>query len=165
MRSHWVKWTSRKWKKLNNLQRIWQILPVTGNTQIWFFNIKSNKMQQSILFILRILLGLFFLALGILHFYYNLQMAIFVPLPTGATTFVYAIGSITAALGILIIFNKYVRQSLIALSVLLFLTAGMVQIGIEWRNPDPILSQVGISNVVKLLIACIILLVLAVRRR
>lgn len=115
--------------------------------------------------VLRILLGLFFLALGMLHFYYTIEMAIFVPLPTGAVYFVYGIGSITCLLGLMIVVNLYVRASLIALALILCLTAGMVQIGVELQQNDLILQRVGISNVVKLLIACVILLVLAVRRK
>lgn len=121
--------------------------------------------MEQIKTILRILLGLFFLALGGLHFYYNLQMAIFVPLPTGAVPFVYFVGGLTCMFALLIIANRYVRESLIAIAVILFLTAGMVQIGVDLQGNDLILKQVSISNVVKLLLACIILLVLAIRKR
>lgn len=121
--------------------------------------------MEQIKTILRILLGLFFLALGALHFYYNLQMAIFVPLPTGAVPFVYLVGSLISIFALLIIANRYIRSSLIAIAVILFLTAAMVQIGIDLQGNDLILKQVSISNVVKLLLACIMLLVLAVRRK
>lgn len=121
--------------------------------------------MQYIAIFFRVLLGLFFLGLGLLHFYYTIEMAIFVPLPTGAVPFVYFVGTLTSMCGLLIIANRYVRQSLIALAVMLCLTAAMVQIGVELQGLDPILKRVGISNVIKLLIAWGILLVLAVRRK
>ena len=121
--------------------------------------------MQHIKTVLRILLGLFFLALGSLHFYYNIEMAIFVPLPTGAVPFVYAIGSLICIFSMLIIANRYVRSSIIAIAVILFVTAAMVQIGVDLQGNDLILKQVSISNVIKLLLACIMLLALAVRKK
>jgi len=108
--------------------------------------------------ILRIAAGLLFLAIGLSHFYYTLDMAIFVPLPTGAKLFVYLVGACIIVPAVLVLLNKSVKQSFVAIACALALSAAFVQGGIEWHNPDEILSQVGLVNISKLLIAFLVLL-------
>ena len=122
-------------------------------------------MNKLLIQLARILMGCFVIVIGLLHFYYNLEMALFVPLPSGASQFVYAVGGITTLCGIFIVLNKQVRLACITFASLLFLTAAMVQGAVEWRNPDFILSRVGLANALKFSIACIVLLVLAIRRK
>lgn len=109
--------------------------------------------------ILRILGGIIFLALGLSHFYYTTEMAVFVPLPTGAHYFVYGTGLILVTAAFSLLLNQAVPYAWIAIACALALSAGFVQLGMEWRQEDEILRQVGIVNSIKLLVAFIIPLI------
>ena len=107
---------------------------------------------------IRIVVGLLFLALGLSHFYYTHDMAIFVPLPTGSIYFVYLVGAGFTFASLALIMNKAVKTSLVVIALLLAISGGFVQLGIESRNPDEILKSVSIVNIIKLLVATMVLL-------
>ena len=122
-------------------------------------------MNNNLSMVFRILLGLIILIFGLSHFYYSFEMAFFMPLPIGAKLFVYTVGVITSLCGIFIVLNRNVRISLIVVAVLLIVTGGMVQLAVEWKNPDEILGPLGMTNVIKLLMASLILMVLTIRKK
>lgn len=107
----------------------------------------------------RVLGGLVFLALGLSHFYYTTEMAVFVPLPTGSIYFVYGTGLILVIAAFSLLLNQSVRYAWLAIACALALSAGFVQLGMEWRQDDEILRQVGMVNVIKLLMAFVIPLI------
>ena len=109
---------------------------------------------MSISNIIRIVIGLVFFALGLSHFYYTHEMAIYVPLPTGSSYFVYIVGAGFTFASLALMANKSVKTSLVAIALLLAISAGFVQLGIESRNTDEILKSISITNIVKLLVAC-----------
>ena len=108
------------------------------------------------------IIGLLFLLLGLSHFYYTFEMALFVPLPHFSKWFVYLIGAIISCSSILIIFQKKITLSFILIALSIAISAGLVQLGIELHSQDEILKPVGVTNVVKLLLAVFILLSLVV---
>ena len=107
---------------------------------------------------IRIVVGLLFLALGLSHFYYTHDMAIFVPLPTGSIYFVFLVGAGLTFASLALIMNKAVKTSLVVIALLLAISGGFVQLGIESRNPDEIIKSVSIVNIIKLLVATMVLL-------
>jgi uncharacterized membrane protein len=115
-------------------------------------------MKSGIQAVLRILAGIFFLFLGLTHFYYTRQMAIFVPLPSGSTYFVYLNGILITLAAFGILANWKVRQSFVIIACVLAITGTFVQLGIEFRQQDEIMVQVGVANVLKIFIAVLVLL-------
>lgn len=114
--------------------------------------------MKTVTTILQLLFGLLFLVLGLSHFYYTSEMAIFVPLPSGARLFVYAAGIVFTLCAAAIILDRFVKEAAIIIACTLAISAGFVQLGIEWQQQDEILKTVGITNVIKLLVAVAILL-------
>ena len=107
--------------------------------------------------IIRIIVGLLFFVVGLSHFYYTHDMAIYVPLPSGSIYFVYLVGAGFTFSALALMMNKYIKTSLVVIALLLAISGGFVQLGIESRNPDEILKSVSIANIVKLLVACAVL--------
>lgn len=114
--------------------------------------------MKTVATILQLVFGLLFLVLGLSHFYYTSEMAIFVPLPFGARWFVYAAGMVFTLCAAAIILDRFVKKAFIIIACTLAISAGFVQLGIEWQQQDEILKTVGITNIVKLLVAVAILL-------
>lgn len=106
------------------------------------------------------IIGLLFLLLGLSHFYYTFEMALFVPLPHFSKWFVYLIGAIISCSSILIIFQKKVVTSFIFIAMSIAISGALVQLGIEFNTQDEILKPVGVTNILKLLMSILILLLL-----
>src|ERR1043166_3244002 len=115
--------------------------------------------KSVLLQIFRIVAGLFFLLLGCLHFYGTNEMAVFVPLPKGATIFVYATGLAIAACAVGMLFNYRVWLCLLLIAGILSFTAFLVQTPISYMSPDPIFKIISLSNLGKLLLAVVVLYV------
>jgi len=109
--------------------------------------------------ILRIITGLIFLFIGIVHFVKTSEMAVYVPVPFGAVQFVYFIGTITVFASFGIILNKYLFASLITLAITMAFSALLVQIPILIREREYILKVIGLSNLAKLGLAIVLLLI------
>lgn len=130
------------------------------------FSVFSKNMNKALIQrTLLIFLGLFLLVVGLSHFYYTTQMAIFVPLPKGAVYFVYATGALISSASVFIILNKFVQTSIVVIGVVFAVTALMVQIAIELHNPDEVLQGVALSNLGKLALACLMFLVMILNGR
>ncbi len=110
--------------------------------------------------ILHPLLGVLFLLLGLSHFYYTVEMAVFVPLPHFSKWFVYLIGTIISVSSVLIILQRKVLLSFILIAMSIAISGALVQLGIELNTQDEILKPVGVTNIIKLLISVLILLLL-----
>lgn len=108
--------------------------------------------------ILRITIGLIFLFIGIVHFVKTSEMAVYVPVPFGAVPFVYFIGTITIFGSLGVIVNKYLIASIITLAIIMTFSALLVQIPISIREPEYILKVIVLSNLVKLGLATVLLL-------
>jgi len=108
--------------------------------------------------ILRIIVGLIFLLIGIVHFVRTSEMAVYVPFPFGSVEFVYIVGTIIVIASFGIIVNKYLLVSLITLAITMAFTALLVQIPISLREREHILKVIGLSNLVKLGLATVLLL-------
>ena len=106
----------------------------------------------------RIIMGTTFLCIGIIHFLKSSYMAVYVPFPWGAEEFVQLSGSIIVIVSIAIILNKFVRTCLVLLSLVLVITALLVEIPIMLREPEYILRLIGLSNLIKLGLASMLLL-------
>lgn len=117
-------------------------------------------MKKNITTALRILAGLAFLYLGLSHFYYTTQMAFFVPLPKGSVYFVYLVGGLLTFSSLAVILNKGIRIAFLVIACVLALSAGFVQTGIEWRNPDEIIREVSFTNIAKMMLACFVFLMI-----
>lgn len=107
----------------------------------------------------RIIIGFIFLFIGIVHFVKTPEMAVYVPVPFGSVQFVYFIGTITLFASIGIIVKKYFIASLITLAITMASSALLVQIPILIREREYILKVIGLSNLVKLGLAIILLLI------
>jgi len=108
--------------------------------------------------ILRIIIGFIFLFIGIVHFVRTSEMAVYVPVPFGAVPFVYLVGIITVFASFGVIVNKYLVPSLITLAITMSFSALLVQIPIFLREREYILKVIGLSNLVKLGLATVLLL-------
>jgi hypothetical protein len=108
--------------------------------------------------ILRIFVGFIFLLTGIAHFVKTSEMAVYVPVPFGAVQFVYFTGTIIVFASIGIITNKYLLTCLIVLAITMASTALLVQIPVFIREREYILKIIGLSNLVKLGLATVLLL-------
>ena len=109
--------------------------------------------------ILRITIGIIFLLIGIVHFVKTSEMAVYVPLPAGAKLFVYFIGTITVLASLGVIVKKHLLISLITLAITMAFSALLVQIPITVREREYILKIIELSNLFKLGLATILLLV------
>ncbi|TAL47256.1 MAG: hypothetical protein EPN92_05110 [Chitinophagaceae bacterium] len=85
-------------------------------------------------------------------------MAVYVPVPYGAVQFVYITGAIIIITSLCIIINKYLLTSLITLAITLVFSALLVQLPIFLREREYILKVIGLSNLVKLTLAALLLL-------
>lgn len=108
--------------------------------------------------VVRIILGFIFLFVGIVHFVKTSEMAVYVPVPYGAVQFVYITGTIIIISSLCIIINRYLLTSLITLSITLVVSALLVQLPIFLREREYILQVIGLSNLVKLTLATLLLL-------
>jgi uncharacterized membrane protein len=108
--------------------------------------------------VIRIFIGSIFLFIGIVHFIKTSEMAVYVPVPFGSEQFVYVIGIITILSAFGVILNKHLVASLITLAITMSFSALLVQIPISMREPEYILKIIGLSNLVKLGLATILLL-------
>ena len=108
--------------------------------------------------VLRILAGLCFLCIAWVHFDDAHRMAVYVPLPWGSVYFVYFSGLLIALASMGVIFNRYLKRSLMLIAIVFAFTAMVVQIPVTWRQEE-ILRLIGFSNLFKLGLACILLLI------
>jgi uncharacterized membrane protein len=106
--------------------------------------------------VLRVVFGLFFLAIGMIHFYGFQTMAVYVPLPVGSKIFVLLVGAIIALGGIGILLNKHARLGLITIAITLAFTGLMVLTPMIFRNPDELMKMIELPNLYKLMLAFII---------
>ena len=109
--------------------------------------------------VIRIIIGFIFLFIGIVHFVRTSEMAVYVPLPSGAVLFVYFIGTITVFASLGVIVNKHLTISLITLAITMAFSALIVQIPITVREREYFLKIIGLSNLIKLGLAIILLLI------
>jgi hypothetical protein len=103
--------------------------------------------------IIRIAIGLLFLAIGVFHLYAYQYMAVYVPLPIGSKVFVLSVGATICVSSFGIILNKFVRISLIIIAVTLAFTGLMVLTPIIFRNPDEMLKMIELPNLYKLILS------------
>ncbi len=105
----------------------------------------------------RILTGMIFLAIGLYHFYAYEFLAVFVPLPYGSKIFVCIVAAIISLASIGIMLNKFIRPSMIILSIIFLITAFMTAIPMTIRETDEIMRSIGYANLVKFGIASCLL--------
>jgi uncharacterized membrane protein len=110
--------------------------------------------------ILRVIIGLLFLAIGLYHFYAYEFLAVFVPLPHGSKIFVCVIAALISLSSIGIMMNKFTRASLITLALIFLVTAFMTAIPMTFREPDEIIKRIGFANLIKFGLASILLVFL-----
>lgn len=110
--------------------------------------------------ILRVIIGLLFLAIGLYHFYAYEFLAVFVPLPHGSKIFVCVIAALISLSSIGIMMNKFTRASLITLALIFLVTAFMTAIPMSFREPDEIIKRIGFANLIKFGLASILLVFL-----
>ena len=110
--------------------------------------------------ILRVIIGLLFLAIGLYHFYAYEFLAVFVPLPHGSKIFVCVIAALISLSSIGIMMNKFTRASLITLALIFLVTAFMTAIPMSFREPDEIIKRIGFANLIKFGLASILLIFL-----
>ena len=110
--------------------------------------------------ILRVIIGLLFLAIGLYHFYAYEFLAVFVPLPHGSKIFVCVIAALISLSSIGIMMNKFTRASLITLALIFLVTAFMTAIPMTFREPDEIIKRIGFANLIKFGLASILLIFL-----
>ena len=110
--------------------------------------------------ILRVIIGLLFLAIGLYHFYAYEFLAVFVPLPHGSKIFVCVIAALISLSSIGIMMNKFTRASLITLALIFLVTAFITAIPMTFREPDEIIKRIGFANLIKFGLASILLVFL-----
>ena len=107
----------------------------------------------------RILIGLFFLAIGLFHFYGYQTMAYYVPLPFGSKIFVLLVGVLISMGAIGILLNKFLRISLIGIACTLAFTGLMVLTPMIFRNPDELSKMLELQAIYKLILAFILFII------
>ncbi|MCX6186676.1 MAG: hypothetical protein NTU43_06715 [Bacteroidetes bacterium] len=102
---------------------------------------------------IRITIGLFFLIIGLFHFYGYQTMAVFVPLPIGSKAFVLLVGSILSICAIGIIVNMFTRRALFITAIVLSFTGLLILTPMIYKSFDEDLKMIELPNLLKIIIA------------